>query len=94
MAEDGVRPGDPARTSQRQIESSAHAVAVNRSNCGSGEAGDSVHQALAHLREAKCLASVQVGDFKEVGTGGEEAGIASDHETWRRALREPLDCHC
>ena len=66
MPEDGMRPGDAPRACQRQVESSAHAVAVNRRNRRSGKLSDSIHQRLSHLCEAKSLRAGECADFGKV----------------------------
>ena len=71
MAEDGVGSGDPAVTGKREIESSAHAVAFNRGDYGSGITGDRMHQRLSHRGECVGVRTCERGDFVKVGSNGE-----------------------
>ncbi len=48
MTEDGVGRGNPALTGQREVQTSAHAVAFNRGDDLRGIAGNGVHQRLSH----------------------------------------------
>jgi len=97
MPEDGMRPGDAPRACQRQVESSAHAVAVNRRNRRSGKLSDSIHQRLSHLCEAKSLRAGECADFGKVSTGRKKTLVASDNEARRRVFCQFLDsrreCH-
>jgi len=83
--------GDAPIAGERQIESSAHAVALNRSDGWSREAGDGSHQALTHLREAECSRAGQSRNLVEVGPRREELRIAGDHQERRRMRHKVLD---
>ena len=83
--------GDAPIAGERQIESSAHAVALNHSDGGSREAGDGSHQALTHLREAECFRAGQRRNLVEVGPCREKLRIASDHQERRRMRHKVLD---
>ena len=92
MTKNRMRAGNAAMAGERQIKSAAHAVAMNGGDGRSREVGDSVHQALSHLREAKGLGAVQFGNFVEIGSGGEEMHVAGDHESGGGFLCELLEC--
>ncbi len=51
MAEHRVGRGNSVMASEREVESSAHAMAFNGGDYGSGKSGDGIHQSLTHLRE-------------------------------------------
>ena len=80
MAKDGMRSGNATRARQRQVEATAHAIAMHSCDGRSREVRDSVHETLAHLGEVERLGSVQLGNLVEIGARGEEVGIAGEHE--------------
>src|SRR5208337_4814879 len=63
MSEDGVGRGDPAVTGEREIKTSAHAVAFDRGNDGGGITGDCVHEGLSHGGELASCGAGQHGVF-------------------------------
>jgi hypothetical protein len=82
MSEDGVGRGDPAVTSERKIQTSAHAVAFDRGDDGGGIAGDCIHECLPHGGELAGFAArqCQCGDFIQVGANRKELAIARDDQ--------------
>ena len=51
---------------------------------GAGKLGHGVHQPLPHLRKAEGFRAGERGDLVEVGSGGEEMGVAGDDQPRRR----------
>jgi len=92
MSEDCVRPGNSVPAGKRQVETSAHAVAVNRGNRWGREVGHGLHQPLAHQCEAKGVGAVQSSDFAQIGAGGEEVTVAGEHEPGGILLSQIADC--
>lgn len=80
MSKDGVGRGDPAVTGEREIETSAHAVAINGGDDGDGVAGDCVHECLSHGGELAGFGAGQCGDFVQVGADREKMAIARDDQ--------------
>jgi len=89
MSEDCVWVRDADVAGEGEVESAAHAIAVNGGANGSRELIDGEHQTLAHEREVEGV-GMERGDFIEVGTGGEEVVVARDDERLR-IFREFLD---
>jgi len=83
MSEHGVRRGNSAMTSQREIKTSAHAVAFNRGDHRSGIAGDGVHERLSHGRKLIRLRTGQGGNFVQVGPHRKKLVIARDDQRVR-----------
>jgi hypothetical protein len=81
MAKNGLRRCDALLASQRKVETSAHAVAVNSSDGWGGESGNSIHEPLTHLGKAERFGPVELGDFMEVGAGREEVRVAGEDES-------------
>jgi hypothetical protein len=80
MSEDGVGCGDPAVTGEREIKTSAHAVAFDRGDDRHGIAGDCVHERLSHARELVGFRTGQCGDFVQVGADREKLAIARNDQ--------------
>src|SRR4051812_25204910 len=67
---------------ESEVESAAHAVAVNSGANRSRELVHREHQLLTHQCEIESV-GMQRGDFVEVGARGEELVIAGDDERLR-----------
>lgn len=80
MSEDGVRRRNPSMTGQRQIESPAHAVSVNRCIYRGRELRDRIHQILAHPRKIQRGTPGNFLDLTEFGSGGKKLRIAGEDE--------------
>ncbi len=80
MSEDGMGRSDSAVTGEREIKTSAHAVAFDRGDDGSGIAGDRVHQRLSHDGELVGLGAAERGDFIQVGADREKLAIARNDQ--------------
>ena len=94
MSEDGVRAGDSVMAREREVQSSAHAVAVNGSDGWSREVGDAVHQPLPHLGELEGFGAVQLGNLTEIGSSRKEMRVTGNHKPDGRVFCKRLDCHC
>ncbi len=81
MAKNSVGRGDPAVTGEREIETSAHAVAFDRGHDRRGIAGDGVHQRLSHGREFISLRAGQRGDFVQICADRKKLAIAG-YDQW------------
>jgi hypothetical protein len=68
MSKDSIGSGDPTVTSEREIETSAHAVAFDHGDDRRWIADDRVHQRLSHGGELVSFGPGQWGDFIQVGT--------------------------
>ena len=91
MAEDRTGRGNPPVAGQHKIETSAHAIPVDRGIHGGGEAGNGVHQRPAHLREFNRAGCGQSSDFVEVGASREELFIAGEDQ-WARVASKIFYC--
>lgn len=80
MSEDGMWTGDAVPASEGEIEASTHAIAVDGGKGWGREAGEDIHQTLAHMGEAEGFGAAELGDFVEVGPGGEEMDVAGENE--------------
>ena len=80
MAKHRVGRGNSAVAREREVESSAHAMAFDGSDDRGGVACDRVHERLSHGGELVGLGPGQRGDFVQVGADGEKVGIAGDDE--------------
>jgi hypothetical protein len=85
MSEDGVGRGDPAVTGEREIKTSAHAVAFDGSDDGDGIARECVHESLPHGGEAIGFGTSQCSDFVKIGADREKLAIAR-HNKWAAML--------
>src|SRR5208282_2675141 len=85
MSEDGVRCGDPAVTGEREIETSAHAVAFDGGDDGGGIAGECVHECLPHGGETIGFGTGQCCYFFKFGAHREKLTIACD-DKWTGLL--------
>ena len=80
MSENRMRRRYPSMTGQRQIESPAHAVSMDRCIHAGMELRDSIHQILAHLRKIHSGASRKLLAFTEFSPGRKELPIACEDE--------------
>src|SRR5208282_6014558 len=76
MSEDGVGCGDPAVTGEREIKTSAHAVAFDGGDHGGGIAGECVHECLSHGREPIGFGTGPRSACVKVGADREKLAIA------------------
>ncbi len=87
MSEDGVGRGDPAVTGEREIKTSAHAVAFDGGDDRGGIAGECVHECLSRGGELVGFGTGQCGDFVQVGADREKLTIARDDQWAERLLQ-------
>ncbi len=87
MSEDGVRGRDAVMTGQRQVESSTHAVAMNRGIDRGGKPGDSIHEVLPHSGECDRGGAGERANFREIRPRGEKSGIAGNDQRLGSALQ-------
>ena len=80
MSKDSVWARDSVTACERQVESPAHAVALNGGDRRSREVGNGIHQALSHVREVERFSAVKFEDLMEIGPRGEELRATCDHE--------------
>jgi len=80
MSEHGVRGRDPAVTGDCKIKSSAHAVALDRSDDRSRITGDCVHERLSQGGKFVGFGAAQSGDFVQIGADREEQPISRDNQ--------------
>ena len=78
MAKYRAGSGKSTMTGEGQIESSSHAMAVDRSNYKSRITGDGVHERLAFRGESVGFRAGERGDFVEIGSNGEIVLSAND----------------
>jgi hypothetical protein len=80
MSKDSVWARDSVTACERQVESTAHAVALNGGDRRSREVGNGIHQALSHVRELERFSAVEFDDLVEIGPRGEELRATCDDE--------------
>jgi len=83
MSEDGLGCGDPAVTGEREVETSAHAVAFDGGDDAGRIAGDCVHQCLSHGGELVGFGTGQCRDLMQVGADRKKLPIAGDDQRSR-----------
>ena len=89
MSEDCVLRRDPAMAGQSQIQSSTHAVSMNRRIDRARELGNRIHEILAHARELNRGTSGNFLNFTKLGSGGEKLAIACNDQRLGIASERP-----
>ncbi len=80
MSENRKRGRNAIVTGKRQVETTTHAVTLDRCIYGSRKFRYEVHELLPHVREGIRIAGREQSNLRQVRTRGKEFGIAGDHQ--------------